>query len=192
MISISSGVLKGLQLTSPSGTTTRPTAVKVRQAVFNKLQFAWTGESCAGCDLFAGSGAMGLEMLSRGFAAATFVEESPAAAKILRENLAKAQKRLPPSTAARLEIMRSESFLKTRPSETFHLIWADPPYAAAVAFLQETAHDLKRALRPGGLFVLEASRRDLPLLRDLLHDGAWALEEKTYGDTGVLFAWLKS
>src|SRR5215831_5513761 len=91
------GRLGGRRLKAPGGTRTRPTAERVREAVFAML------DDVAGArvlDLFAGSGALGIEALSRGAAAAVFVEREPAAARALRENLA-ALELVPPVAVVR-------------------------------------------------------------------------------------------
>ncbi len=86
MIRIVAGALGGRRLRTPVGLQTRPTAERVRQALFNIL-----GEIESGCtvwDLYAGSGALGIEALSRGAGQAVFVDSDPAACRVLRQNLA--------------------------------------------------------------------------------------------------------
>ena len=82
------GALGGRRLQAPPGTDTRPTSDKVRQAVFNALESAGLVEGMSFLDLFAGSGAMGIEALSRGATSCTFVERDRAALSALRENVA--------------------------------------------------------------------------------------------------------
>src|SRR3989441_12778123 len=81
------GSAKGRRLKTSRGRALRPTADKVKGALFNILASHFPIESAHVLDLFAGSGALGIEALSRGAAAVTFVEESPAAVRVLRDNL---------------------------------------------------------------------------------------------------------
>lgn len=84
---IVAGSARGRRLQSPPGSDTRPTTDRVREAVFNSLNSAGVIAGATVLDLFAGSGAMGLEALSRGASAAIFVESAPAALKVLRANI---------------------------------------------------------------------------------------------------------
>ncbi|HZU80895.1 MAG TPA: 16S rRNA (guanine(966)-N(2))-methyltransferase RsmD [Acidimicrobiales bacterium] len=81
------GTLRGRRLRPPPGTTTRPTADRVREAIFDVLGSMLDLDGLAVLDLFAGSGAMGIEALSRGAASAVFVERDPAAVAVIRANL---------------------------------------------------------------------------------------------------------
>ncbi len=149
------GTAGGLPLKVPQGDT-RPTTDRVREALFSMLGGLVPGARVL--DLFAGSGALGLEALSRGAASALFIEHHRAAANILRGNLQKT--RLNDSATVReMDVFRALASL-ARAGEVFDLIFADPPY---------TSHpgdtDFTRAL-------LESA--DLPQL--LAADGAWVLE----------------
>ena len=84
---IITGKAKGIILKTPAGEATRPTAERVKEAVFSMLQFDIEGRSVL--DLFAGSGQMGLEALSRGAQEATFVDKSKEAIKLIKENIEK-------------------------------------------------------------------------------------------------------
>jgi 16S rRNA (guanine966-N2)-methyltransferase len=86
-VRVVAGELRGRRLVTPPGATTRPTSDKVRQATFNALESAGDVEDAAVLDLFAGSGALGIEALSRGAAHATFVERDRGALAALRANL---------------------------------------------------------------------------------------------------------
>ena len=119
------GCYRGRELAAPRGTKTRPTGSKVREAVFDIL-----GERVAGAtflDLYAGSGAMGIEALSRGAERAIFVEAAGPALKCLRENL----EGLNPRPAFRILADRAEKALRRLSEEMFaaDIIFADPPYA---------------------------------------------------------------
>src|SRR5881392_796168 len=116
------GEYGGRRLQTPAGLDTRPTSDRVREALFSIL-----GERVADArvlDLFAGSGALGLEALSRGAAEATFVDSAPAAIRALRENLA--------ALAAEAELRREDAlrFLDgaARARRHYDLVFLDPPY----------------------------------------------------------------
>jgi 16S rRNA (guanine966-N2)-methyltransferase len=152
----------------------------VKSAIFSAL-----GESVVGArvlDLFAGSGALGIEALSRGAASVTFIEKEPAAVAAIRQNLTKTR-----FTAA---ILQSDifSYLDRRGhAADFDLIFADPPYAKRpgerdfATVLASPA--LPRALSPGGVFVLE----HLPSAELPLRPPWVCTRDKRYGATAVAF-----
>jgi 16S rRNA (guanine966-N2)-methyltransferase len=124
-----SGRFKGRQLAAPPGLDTRPTADRARQGLFNMLEHApWSPglRDAVVLDLFAGSGALGIEALSRGAATATFVETAPAAIRALKTNLAAC--RLAPPEAHLIQ--RDARKLGTPPpgAGPVQLVLADPPY----------------------------------------------------------------
>ncbi|MEO7934228.1 MAG: 16S rRNA (guanine(966)-N(2))-methyltransferase RsmD [Chthoniobacterales bacterium] len=155
----------------------RPTMDKVKGAIFSSLGEVVTGARVL--DLFAGSGALGIEAMSRGAAQATLVESHVKALDAIAANLRKTQLA---ATVCREEVFH---FLKRNTGE-FDLILADPPYAktpGATDFGEQLLHspDLARALSPEGFFVLErapASFLPTPLFR--------LIRQKTYGATEVL------
>ncbi|HEV2135333.1 MAG TPA: 16S rRNA (guanine(966)-N(2))-methyltransferase RsmD [Terracidiphilus sp.] len=116
------------RLTAPAGESTRPTSDRLRETLFNVL--APRIEGAAFLDLYAGSGAVGIEALSRGAASVTFVERAPAALKVLRANLT----RLGLTEGFRIQPGQVGAFLRrtldAEPSG-FDLIFLDPPYDAA-------------------------------------------------------------
>ncbi len=154
----------GLVLRAPKGFDVRPTPDLVRQAVFNSL-----GEACAGArvlELFAGTGALSLECLSRGAAAALCVEKSSKHAAFIRENGTLT------GLAGGLETRVQDAFTALGQIEqagrVFDLILADPPYGEkntgrrSTSFAQKLLDDprLPRLVSPSGLFVLGHSKRD--------------------------------
>ncbi len=176
------GIAGGLPL-APPPRTTRPTMDKVRAAIFSSLADAVPGTRVL--DLFAGSGALGIEALSRGATTATFVDADPAAAAIARKNLARTK--LTGSVLA-TDVFRYLSIHST--PATFDLIFADPPYRKNDAdrdFVADLLADphLPAALAPGGTFILESvSHRPLPDLQTT----AWqAIRTKSYGESAVAF-----
>jgi len=160
---------------------TRPTTDRVRESIFSSL-----GESiieAAVLDLFAGSGSLGIEALSRGAQSAIFVDTSREACEIIKQNLEKAN--LSGGTTQNNDV---RSFLSNRAKGEFDLIFADPPYARdeASSALVETllsSESLRDTLSNSGFFVLEtlatAPHPDLSL---------WEVaREKRYGKTRVFF-----
>ena len=115
------GTARGTMLKAPGGLATRPTGDKVKQALFNIIQYEICGDVL---DLFAGSGQLGIEALSRGARSAVFVDQSADAIKVIRENLDKTH------LADRAQVIRSDalSYL-SRCRRSFQLIFLDPPYA---------------------------------------------------------------
>jgi 16S rRNA (guanine966-N2)-methyltransferase len=176
---IIAGVFKGRRLAPVKGRT-RPTAAKVREAVFNILGFAVDGVRVL--DLFAGTGALGIEALSRGAEAAIFVEDHPEALKALRRNL----EDLGLQSQTKVWPLPVTTALKkmTAQGERFGLAFLDPPYGGgkATGALQALASlDL---LSPGAQVVVEHSRRDtLPEASGRLR----RTEVRRYGDTQVAF-----
>lgn len=118
------GDLRGRRIQAPPGAGTRPTAERVREAVFNILGGRLTPVRVL--DLFAGTGAMGLEALSRGAGRAVFVENRPAAVRVLRRNIV-ACRLTDRSAVLRCDAARGPAVLQTAGS-SFELVFCDPPY----------------------------------------------------------------
>src|SRR5215210_5391293 len=161
----------GRRLASPRGAATRPTSDRVREALFSIL-----GARVAGArvlDLFAGSGALGIEALSRGAAEATFVDSAPAAVRAIRGNL--------DALGARAEVRRGDAlrFLRAAPAQArqYDLVLLDPPYRLAAPLGRELSEALPAALVHGALVVSESDRRAPLSLQLPLSD------ERRYGDT---------
>ncbi len=180
---IIAGTARGTPLQIPKGDA-RPTTDRVREAVFSILGTRVDGAMVL--DLFAGSGALGLEALSRGAKEVVFVEENRAACVVIETNFAKS--RLMESGAhARVRCADVFRFLRSC-GETFALVFADPPYQKQVEardFASEllASAALHEIIVPDGLLVLEtaggAAKNDAPL---------WtALDSRAYGDTAVTF-----
>jgi 16S rRNA (guanine966-N2)-methyltransferase len=122
---IIAGTFRSRSLEAPSGLATRPTSDRLRETLFNVLAPRIHG--AVFLDLYAGSGAVGLEALSRGAVHVTFVERAPAALKVLRENLA----RLALATGFKIQESSVSQFLRKSPSAPFSIVFLDPPYDAA-------------------------------------------------------------
>jgi 16S rRNA (guanine966-N2)-methyltransferase len=175
---IIAGTLKG-RILAPVKGRMRPTAAKVREAVFNILGAAVPGARVL--DLFAGTGALGIEALSRGAAAAVFVEDHPQSLKVLRRNLEDLDL-LDRSTVWPLPVAAAVKKLAGR-GERFGLAFLDPPYGggAAAALSVLAAPNL---LLPGARVAVEHSRREtLPEACG----GLRRLTVRRYGDTRVTF-----
>lgn len=162
-------------------TLTRPTTDRVRESLFAVLGDLTTGARVL--DLFAGSGSLGLEALSRGAVSADFVESHGPACEAIQKNLDKT--RLAGGRVHRREVL---AFLGGVSSARYDLIFADPPYARSDAereLLEKllTSPALAGSLAPGGLLVLESlSSAPLP------ENDLWSVkEERTYGVTRVSF-----
>lgn len=159
------GSAAGTILKVPKGFDVRPTPDLVRQAIFNSLGARVAGTSVF--EVFAGTGALSLECLSRGAAHAVCVEKSARHAQFIRQNLA-----LAGLSDAALEIRTQDAFAAiaqiASASETFDLILADPPYGEkninrrSHSLAQQLLDDanLPKILGPGGLFVLGHTKRD--------------------------------
>ena len=170
---IVSGTARGRRLVAPRGDTTRPTSDKVRGAVFNVLGQYFDGGEVL--DLYAGTGAMALEALSRGCARATCVEVAPGAAETIAANAAAC------GVAGRVTVLRRkvEDALPGLPPAAFDLAFVDPPYALDAGAVLE---GLGRVLRPGGTAVVEHDRKAPPA--DRL--GPLALvDRRAFGGTGI-------
>lgn len=138
MMRIITGTARGTKLTTPEGETTRPTAERTKQAIFNILQFELIGRRAL--DLFAGSGQLGLEALSRGAAYAVFSDSSQEACRAIRANIAKTHM----EDRSRLICGEYQSAIRTlRGGEPFDLIFLDPPYASGL--LPRSLEQLMRA-----------------------------------------------
>jgi 16S rRNA (guanine966-N2)-methyltransferase len=164
-VRIIAGANRGARIFAPKGEETRPTSDRVREAAFNLIGPV---EAATVLDLFAGSGAMGLEALSRGAAAATFVENDRDACRTIDRNLEK----LGLTGAAVLQGDVFQALAADR--RTYDLILCDPPYG----FDQDAriAPYLARALAPDGLVVYETTSRREPAL-----DGLRVRTSRTYG-----------
>ena len=177
------GCLGGRTLVAPTGVVTRPTTDRVREALFSVLADV---EGEAVLDLYAGTGALGIEALSRGAAHATFVESARPALQALRRNihalaLADVTKVLP---------IPVERALRTPPwSDGFDLIFIDPPYAMIQngRFVDALARAVERGLtssvRSGGRVILEHTSDEVapPV------SGITLEETRVYGDTSLSF-----
>ena len=176
---IIAGRFKGRRLAAVRGSM-RPTADRVREAVFNILGAEVSGARVL--DLFAGSGALGIEALSRGAEAAVFVEQHPTALAVLRRNLELCG--LTAQTAVLAQPVAAALRGLAAQGRNFTLVFCDPPYGQGL--VRDTLERLGEVglVAPGGLVAAEHSRRDEPAPEY----GALArIQERRYGDTVVTF-----
>ena len=142
------GKARGIQLKTPEGMLTRPTADRVKEALFSIINFDIPG--AAVLDLFGGTGQLGIEALSRGARSAVFVDSREDACKLIRENLKRTK------LEADAKVVRSDylDFLN-RTREQFDIILLDPPYAEV--FLENALKRITEIdiLRSGGIIVAE-------------------------------------
>lgn len=151
---IIAGAWRGRPLQAPAGMTTRPTADRVRETLFSMLvSRLGTFEGLSVADLFAGSGALGFEALSRGAATVAFVENHAAAAGAIRANSEKLQAQ----DRARLIGGSALALPKAGP---FDLVFADPPYAVGSGTQAVAAVATAGWLAPGGWMSVETARGD--------------------------------
>ena len=145
---IVAGRYRGRKLTPPSDDSVRPTTDRIKETVFNILQ--WDVEGARVLDLFAGSGALGIECLSRGAAEVVFADKSPASVALIRQNLKGIEGSYRVLTADFTGVLRSGE-------DKFDLIFIDPPYKSGLGELAEDAtFDLGRVAE-GGTVVYEHS-----------------------------------
>jgi len=149
---IVAGKWRGRTIEAPPGRGTRPTADRVRETLFSMLgSRLGSFEDLRVADLFAGSGALGFEALSRGAASATFVENDSKAAAIIRRNADK--------LGATVQLVAGSALALPR-SDPFDLVFADPPYSAGSGSAIVAAVAKAGWLAPGGWMSVETSRTD--------------------------------
>ncbi len=189
MSRIIAGSRRGRRLTTPDGPATRPTSDRVREAVFTAL-VSWLGtvdqdpaETFAGIsflDLYAGSGAVGLEAASRGAQPVLLVERDRPTAELARGNAA--------STGLDVEVWagRAEKLASQAAASPYDIIWLDPPYDVATTTVNQTVSDLvaRGWLTHNGLVVAERSTRSEALSWPSGIGETWT---KRYGETTVHF-----
>lgn len=183
MTRIVAGTYGGQTLTVPTKGT-RPTSERVREALFSKLDHMGMCDDTTVLDLYAGSGALGIEALSRGSCTAHFVEKAAPSARIISNNLHS----LGLGARGQVTCADASTFLASRQGEVLggevDLVLIDPPYDLPPALVESTLAALGAWLTPDSLVVLESSSRvPLPELPDFLV----CEEVKKYGETSIYF-----
>jgi 16S rRNA (guanine966-N2)-methyltransferase len=173
VLRIIGGAWRGRKLRFPAGAAIRPTPDRVRETLFNWLGGATQGAHCL--DLFAGSGALGLEALSRGAAHVTFIEQDAGAARERRARLAEWH-----AGDAQVERADALRYLAGAP-RPFDIVFLDPPFASGVLSRAAALLEERHWLRAGALIYVEcAAREGLPAL-----PGSWrVLKAKQAGEVG--------
>jgi len=174
------GAARGRPIRAPKSSTTRPTADRVREAVFNVLgNILGPLQGMRVLDLFAGSGALGLEAISRGAASATLIDHDARAVVAMRHNLAALGREAAGRAVHIVKDDAARALTRLQPAR-FDLVFLDAPYAA-VAATNAALVKLPPLLAPGAVVVVEYDRREVP---------AWPLSPadiREYGDTRVAF-----
>ena len=168
------GKYGGRRILAPKGRSTRPTADRVRESLFSRLGDL---EGCSVLDLFAGSGSLGLEALSRGAKSAVFIDQASTAITAVRANinsLKLGDRCQVIKGAAKVELQRLQAA-----GVSFHLVFLDPPYGAELSL--DALVGVRPLLEVGGEAILESSAAE-----DLVKvPGFRVLDERSYGQTRI-------
>lgn len=171
-IRVAGGYLRGRTLKTLSGQATRPTTTRVREAIFSILQHDITDADVL--DLFAGSGALAIEAMSRGASSAVLIEKSPKSAEVIRQNLQKCDLDLRLIVADYLKGLEMLSTDRCR----FDLVFADPPYGLI------TPDDIGRLLvkfsllKSNGFLIMEHAGSYMP-------DAEQVIKTRRFGDSAI-------
>ena len=171
------GTARGHRLKTPEGNDVRPTTDRIKEAIFSVIQFDIEGRRML--DLFAGSGQMGIEALSRGAGSAVFVDNSSESTAVVRENL----KRCGMSNSAAVVQSDAQTYLTPRAGrEEFDFAFLDPPYRKGI--LQSVLPSVVSVMKPGGAIICEC-----PLEEELPESvGRFRVDRKyRYGKIKVTF-----
>lgn len=184
MIRIIAGRYGRRVIRTPSGSSTRPTSDRVRESLFGSLGTLIALDGTAFLDLYAGSGAIGFEALSRGAERVTFVERDGEAVKIIRDNA----RTLGAESACRVESVGVARFLGRPSAEPVDVVFLDPPYAQSV-------DDDLRALVANG-WVSEGSvvvvERDTRSAEPVWPDELEPTTQRSYGETALWYARVRA
>lgn len=178
---IISGKAGGLKLLTPRGTNTRPTADRVKEALFSILENAGLLHNAKVLDLFAGSGALGIEAISRGAKSCCFVDKNRQAIEAVQANLSHTGF-TDSATVLRLDAEKAIQILAAKNHE-FDLVLLDAPYNNGVQgdFLKRI---MSEVVRPGGTVVIETSNINKQIEK---YDFCKLYDRRDYGDTSILF-----
>ena len=182
MTRIIAGTWGGRRLDAPKGSGTRPTTDRVREAVFSSLQSHFGDlDGLRVLDLFAGTGALGLEALSRGAAFADFVEKDAKASNTLVGNI----KTLSAGTVTRVHRGTAGQFVRNQASvaPAWDIVFLDPPYETSDDEVRELVTLLRPHVHPDGVFVVERPKRS----RFTWPEDVEPLREKRYGETQIWY-----
>ena len=165
-IRIIGGDWRGRKLSFPSAEGLRPTGDRMRETLFN-----WLAPEIGGAqviDLFAGSGSLGLESLSRGAAHATFIETNPMAAKAIEENLG-----LLECTSASVKQLQADSYVQSLAPNLFDILFLDPPFAENLHSEILALINSSQIMKPGAGLYIEA-----PVSASVAIPASWSVHRK--------------
>lgn len=176
---IIAGERRGLKLDAVEGLSTRPTADRVKEGLFNTIQMDITPESKV-LDVFAGTGNLGLEALSRGAKHVTFIEKDPKALKVLKSNIKKCR------FEERCRVIEGDALkvLARLKGQDFDLIFLDPPYHENLYSKVFSAISQYQLLSECGILISEHAKNALFLYEDKVF---LQYKMKTYGETTLYF-----
>lgn len=189
-LKIHSGWCRGMTLRSPRGSHTRPTASRTREAIWNSLAPRLHGSVII--DFFCGSGAVGIEGLSRGARHCTFVENDRSALAALRENLRQLELRAKGQIDCDWQLRAADAHvaLAATPNGHYDILWLDPPYEQVASSFRRMWPDLLRAMADDGVCVLESDQRGAAAVTSFLQESdqlAYLIKQRKYGKTVVSF-----
>jgi 16S rRNA (guanine966-N2)-methyltransferase len=175
------GVIGSLKLKGPAKAT-RPTSDRVKESVFSILESRGAIQDARVLDLFAGTGALGLEAASRGAKSVTLVERDPAAAKVCEENVKQVTDGLSKSGLhCDLRLFRIDAKSQLKKNEPFDLVFLDPPYDLARNEILSVLEKLN--VSESGIVVVERPGNEVAAM----HPNFSLQKEKLFGDTKVSF-----
>jgi len=180
---IIAGRYRARRLVTPTGSDTRPTSDRVREALFNTLESMTELTGARFADLYAGSGAVGLEAASRGASCVLLADAGPRAGRAARRNI----DTLGAAPVVRLAAAKVERLLAAPPDRPYDVVFADPPYATDEAEIAAMLDALVRQgwLSPGAVVVVERSTRGEP---PRWPDGLTEARGRRYGETTLWYA----
>ena len=188
MTRIIAGRARGTRLDVPKSGT-RPTSDRVREALFSTLESWNMVQGALVCDLFAGSGALGCEAVSRGAVRADFVERHAPSAQITAKNtkaVSRAWGEAEPLPRMNVHRQSARGFLEAQPdAPLWDVVFVDPPYDFGEADLSDILDQLSRRLRPDGVIMVERSSRSP---EPAWPSGLEQFREKRYGETVLWWA----
>lgn len=184
MSRIIAGVAGGSKLSNVPGDNTRPTTDRVKEALFSRLDAYDVLAGARVLDMFAGSGALGCEALSRGAVFVDFCDTYPKAQTVIQKNVALLQKALHSERIARVHHFSANAFLKNYAGDAWDLVFIDPPYAVENVELEELLELLSAHLADGAVVVVERSSRTA---EPAWPAGVEKFAEKKYGETVLYY-----
>ena len=175
MMRVITGTAKGRKLQTLEGDATRPTSERIKGAIFSSIQFECEGRRVL--DLFAGSGQMGLEALSRGAERATFIDSSREAMEIVKKNAVSTQL----DSKCHFLVSDGKNYIrKASGKEKFDLVFVDPPYAMACCAEVADALASGGVIIPGAIVVLESGEEVIDMADKRL-SGYEVIMSRSYG-----------